>query len=293
VAGYFGCEAAVVVGSGYLANLVLLQAIGDGFTHLFADEAAHSSLVDAAGGLGRQLARFAHCDPGDLRSRLAASCTRSDRPLILTDGVFPARGEMPPLDQYARIAREFSGRVLVDDAHGVGVVGARGRGSLEVFGLTSDDCFLTGTLSKGFGTYGGIIPGSSALLERIRQKSSAFVGSTGLPLPLAAAAIASIDLLTADRDRIRGLQSAALAFKSELRDAGFEPPSSPAPIVSITHGDEERNRRLADLLLEGGIYPPFVNYPGAPQGGHFRFALSSAHRGADLGRLADAIIRSR
>ncbi len=297
LADFFETEDAAVFGSGYLANLVLLQAIGGTYTRLFVDEAAHSSLtyaVSAAATVNRDRThRFEHGEAHDLARLVSTHCGAGERPLVLTDGVFPARGEIAPLAEYAKIVRPLEGRLLVDDAHAVAVVGKTGKGSLELHGVPRTACYQTGTMSKGFGTYGGFITGSSELIKAIHEKSAAFTGSTGLPLPMAAAAIRSIEYLAAHTRRITGLQSKALAVKERLGRAGFDLPDTPVPIVSITHGNERRNEALRALLLERGIYPPFIHYPGAPRGGHFRFALSSAHRDSDVRLLVDTIIASR
>ena len=297
LADFFETEAAVVIGSGYLANLVLLQAIGESYSRYFVDEAAHSSLTDAASATATvetdRIHRFKHVDARDLARKVRAHCRAADRPLVLTDGVFPARGEIPPLAAYAKIVRPFEGRLIVDDAHAVAVVGDTGKGSPELCGIARTEYYQTGTLSKGFGVYGGFITGTSDLIDAVREKSAAFTGSTGLSLPMAAAAIRSIDYLAAHPRRITGLRIRALAVKEELRRAGFDLPDTPVPIISITHGDEERNNATRDLLKERGIFPPFIHYPGAPRGGHFRFALSSAHSDSDLRLLVDTIIASR
>jgi 7-keto-8-aminopelargonate synthetase-like enzyme len=192
----------------------------------------------------------------------------------MTDGVFPAQGEIPPLDQYGEIVGRYDGKILIDDAHGMAVVGKTGKGSWEEKGIPRDLIYQTGTLSKGFGVFGGIIPGKLQPISQIQEKSLAFVGATGLPLPLAAGAIKSIDYMLSHREVIIDLQKRALALKNQFRQLGFDLPQSPAPIFSITFYDENKNRRLYDLLIKNGIYPPFINYPGAPQGGHFRFIIT-------------------
>jgi len=289
IAQFFGTESAAVFGSGYLANTVLLQAVARGFDVFLIDEQCHSSITDAVSQSGREMLAFAHLDPDDLQQRAERYVGPGQRPLILTDGVFPARGEIPPLRSYADIARNYGGVILVDDAHGVGVVGATGKGSTECEGIAQEAFYLTGTLSKGFGVFGGIIPGSEDLIRRIHTDSPAFVGSTGLPLPIAAAALTSVTYLRDNLGLITGLQDRALRLKTALRGLGFDLPLSPAPIISITFGDEKKNASLRDLLTNRGIYPPFNKYPGSPKGGHFRFALSSAHTGDQVSQLLDAI----
>lgn len=273
---FFGCDAAVVLPSGYMSNTVLVQAIERDFGAFFLDDASHSSLFDAIGQFDKPLVRFEHLDAMSLKEQLTRHLPANTRPLVLTDGVFPARGEMPPLKTYSDIVSEYGGKIVIDDAHGMAVTGPTGKGTWEALDIDRGTILQTGTLSKGFGVAGGIIPADSALAQQIYEKSLAFIGCTGLALPLAAAAIESISHLRSNRHLIAGLQKRSLALKHRFMDLGFVMPDAPTPIFSITFDDEKKNRRLEQILLKNGIYPPFIHYPGSPQGGHFRFILTSA-----------------
>jgi 7-keto-8-aminopelargonate synthetase-like enzyme len=275
VAEFFESEQSVVFPSGYLGNLILLQAIADEYDPFLLDQISHSSIVDAARQSGKRMVFFNHLDAQDLDQKLKEHVRARLKPLIMTDGVFSARGEIPPLDQYVEIVRRYDGKILIDDAHGMAVVGKSGKGSWEEKGISRDLIYQTGTLSKGFGVFGGIIPGNRQLISEIQKKSLAFVGATGLPLPFAAAAIKSVDYILSHREIIVDLQKRSLELKNQFHQLGFDLPQSPAPIFSITFYDENKNRRLYDLLIKNGIYPPFINYPGAPRGGHFRFIITS------------------
>ena len=275
VAEFFESEQSVIFPSGYLGNLILLQAIADEHDLFLLDQISHSSIVDAARQSGKRMVFFNHLDAQDLDQKLKEHVRTRLKPLIMTDGVFPARGEIPPLDQYVEIVRRYGGKILIDDAHGMAVVGKSGKGSWEEKGIPRDLIYQTGTLSKGFGVFGGIIPGDRQLISEIQKKSLAFVGATGLPLPFAAAAAKSVDYMLSHRDIIVDLQKRSLALKNQFRQLGFDLPQSPSPIFSITFYDEDKNKRLYDLLIKNGIYPPFINYPGAPPGGHFRFIITS------------------
>jgi len=275
VAEFFESEQSVVFPSGYLGNLILLQAIADEYDLFLLDQISHSSIVDAARQSGKRMVFYNHLDAQDLDQKLKKLVHARLKPLIMTDGVFSARGEIPPLDQYVEIVRRYDGKILIDDAHGMAVVGKSGKGSWEEKGIPRDLIYQTGTLSKGFGVFGGIIPGNRQLISEIQKKSLAFVGATGLPLPFAAAAIKSVDYILSHREIIVDLQKRSLELKNQFHQLGFDLPQSPAPIFSITFYDENKNRRLYDLLIKNGIYPPFINYPGAPRGGHFRFIITS------------------
>jgi 8-amino-7-oxononanoate synthase len=275
IAAFFESEESAVFPSGYLGNTIMLQAIADEYDIFLLDRISHSSLVDAARQSGKKIILFEHLDAQDLDQKLKEHVQARFRPLIMTDGVFPARGEIPPLDQYIEIVKRYDGKILIDDAHAMAVVGKSGKGSWEEKGIPRDLIYQTGTLSKGFGVFGGIIPGKRQLISQIQNKSLAFVGATGLPLPLAAGAIKSVDYMLSHRQVIVDLQKRALELKDQFRQLGFDLPPSPAPIFSITFYDEDKNRRLHKILIRNGIYPPFIDYPGAPPGGHFRFILTS------------------
>jgi len=292
IARFVGAEAAAVFASGYLANLVLLQAAAAEFQRFFIDAEAHSSLFDAAAVLpAHAVHRFRHADAEDLAARVRADLAAGERPLVLTDGVFPSRGEMAPIGAYWDVIAPQGGRILVDDAHAVAVVGASGKGSAEEHGLSRASVLQTGTLSKGIGTSGGFVAGSRELVQDVEERSLAFIGSTGMSVPLAAAGVAALDLLARSPSMIAGLRARVLAAKERVRSLGLDIPRSPAAILSVTLGDAGRNRALREALLEAGIYPPFIHYPGGPPGGHFRFTLASAHTDEDVEALLGVIAR--
>ncbi|GLR19974.1 aminotransferase class I/II-fold pyridoxal phosphate-dependent enzyme [Portibacter lacus] len=275
VADFFDTDASAVYTTGYLSNLIMLQAIADDFDIFIMDEGSHSSLESAVKITGKKVIKFKFLDAQHLQEMIEQHVLPQSKVLVMTDGVFPARGDMAPLEDYVQILSKYDGKILVDDAHAMAVIGPTGKGTWEEKGVDKEMIYQTGTLSKGFGTLGGVITGSAELIEKIQNKSSAYVGSTGLALPLAAAGIRSIDYLLDNPDLITGLQQRTLKLKQRFKEIGFEMPNSTVPIFSITYHDEERNLILRDLLLKNGIYPPFINYPGSPEGGHFRFILTS------------------
>jgi 8-amino-7-oxononanoate synthase len=288
-ANFFQTEAAAVFGSGYLSNIIFLQAASKYHDIFFLDEISHSSIVDAVKQSGNPMIYFRHMDADNLEKKMRNHLKPGNMPLITTDGVFAARGDIPPLSDYAQIAAKYDAKILTDDAHAMAVVGPTGKGSWEHAGIDRHIVYQTGTLSKGFGVYGGVIPENYDIIDKIQKGSNAFIGSTGLPLPVAAAAIKSIEYLQQNLQLIRGLQTCSLALKEKLGRLGFDLPLFPSPIISITFNDEKKNKMLHKILLENGIYPPFTNYPGAPPGGHFRFAISSVHEDSQIDLLYEAI----
>ncbi len=280
IAQFFDVEAAVVLPGGYMSNIILLQAIADTFDTIFLDEKSHPSIVDAAsmaaGTAGKKVFRYAHVSPQDLRTKMRKHLMAGSRPLIMTDGVFPFDGVMPPLRDYAEIIEDYDGKIVLDDAHAMAVTGRQGKGSWEEAGIGRDRIYQTGTLSKAFGAYGGIIPGSGELAWRIHQRSSAFAGCTGLPLPVAAAAIFTVSYLFSNRQKITALQKKATGLKARFRKLGLSMPDNPVPVFPVYFNDEDKNDRLKKLLIKNGIYPSFIKYPGAPADGMFRFIITSS-----------------
>jgi glycine C-acetyltransferase/8-amino-7-oxononanoate synthase len=289
-AAFLGGEEAVVFSSGYLAGTVIVQAVKDSFDRIVIDSAAHSSLTGASLEMPRdRIHPFEHASPEDLERTVRRTVRGGEKFLLLTDGAFPGSGEIPPLREYLRIAGERGGALLVDDAHALATVGRTGKGTWEEMGIPAAAVLQAGTLSKGFGAFGGVVAGSRDLIEKIRGKSLAFTGSTGIPLPLAAAGIRAIGVLEAHPEMISGLQVRMAAVKASVRAMGLPAPESPAPILSVSLGNEDLNLRLRRLLLERGIYPPFIHYPGSPPGGHFRFTFSSVHTDEEVEMLLGAL----
>jgi 7-keto-8-aminopelargonate synthetase-like enzyme len=231
--------------------------------------------------------KFRHCDAVDFAGTIGR-CGKGARPIVLTDGMFSHNGSAAPLKAYLKFLPR-DGMIIVDDAHGAGVLGQRGGGTPEHEQVIRHQIIQCITLSKAFGVYGGAILGTPALREKIFQRSRAFIGSTPVPPPLANAALAS---LKAFRSRGAGLRSRlyrnAQYVKSELEQAGFEIPAMPGPIVPVYLKDERESVALKKHLLAAGILPPFLKYPGGDANGYFRFVISSEHSKTQL----DALIRA-
>lgn len=289
-ARFLGTEAAVSVPSGYLSNLALLEAVGRDFARFFVDEEAHSSLSDPCLRLARDRAhRYRHLDPEDLRERIRENLRPGERPLVLTDGVFPSRGEIAPIAEYLAAVRDFDGQVLVDDAHAIGVLGRTGKGTPEELGVPPGTVFQTGTLSKALGSFGGLIAVSAKIARRVEEESSVYLGATGLALPLLAAGIRAIEILEREPERIARLRERTLRWKGRIAALGYAVPATPAPILSIAPRGKEARDALRESLLARGIYPPYISYPGAPAGGHFRLTFSSEHSEEEFAALASAL----
>jgi 7-keto-8-aminopelargonate synthetase-like enzyme len=250
------------------------------------DERAHGCLADAAQLLDCPVLKFKHRDAKDL-ARIT-SRVGDCKPLLLTDGLFSHDGSIAPLEEYLAILPKH-GMVLLDDAHGAGVLGKNGRGCAEYLGASRRRIIQTITLSKAFGVYGGAVLGSRALRSAIIARSRVFSGNTPLPLPLANAAIKSLEILRTD-EKLRARLAANVArVKAKLMSAGLDIINSPSPIISITPQSARAADALKRRLLASKIFPSFIKYPGGPPSGFFRFAISSEHSPKQLDALAAAL----
>jgi glycine C-acetyltransferase/8-amino-7-oxononanoate synthase len=284
LASFFGSETALVFPDGYLAPMAAAQALEGEFSHAFIDEFAHAALADAARMLNCPVKTFAHRDASALAHGLSRLDNRA-RPLVLTDGMFSHDGSTAPLSDYLKILPR-PGMILVDDAHGAGVLGGKGRGALEHAGVGRTRIIQCATLSKAFGVYGGVVLGSRVLREKILARSRLFAGSTPLPPPLAAAALAALNILRRDPARRKRLFHNVAFLRERLRRAGWEIAETPGPIIRLPLMNTAAANDLKKRLLAAGIYPPFLEYGKASAGGVFRFVISSEHTRAQLEKVA-------
>lgn len=288
LADFFAVESALLVSSGYMTNLVVAQALAGNFSHALLDERSHPSLADAA--------RFLDCPVLQFKSRDAEALAQSVRRcgphsklIVLTDGMFSHDGSAAPLSEYLRVLPKDA-MLLVDDAHGAGVLGRTGKGTVEYAGAGRRRLIQTVTLSKAFGAYGGAILGATRFRRQILERSRMFVGSTPLPLPLANAALEGVRLLKADNGLRQRLAQKAAYVKAALREAGLPLADTPGPIVPLLPRRASEAARLNRALLAAGIYPPFIQYPGGPPSGYFRFVISSEHSRRQLDALLEVLL---
>ncbi len=287
LAKFFGAPDALLVSGGYPASTVVAQALAGGFSHVLMDERAHPALQDAAAHFGCPILKFKHRDPEDLK-RTVARCGRGSRFIVLTDGMFSHDGSAAPLNAYLKVLPRDA-QLLVDDAHGAGVLGATGKGTLEHAGVGRQRIIQCVTLSKAFGVYGGAVLGTRALREKILTRSRAFIGCTPLPPPLANAAVQSVRILSGGATLRARMGRNVTYVKEALRRAGFAIPELPGPIIAIHPRSEAETRALRRRLLAAGIYPPFLKYAGAEKG-FFRFVISSGHTRAQLDALVAVLL---
>lgn len=304
-AQFFGLEGSFYFASGYLSNAVLLQTLAADFDLLFLDESAHYSVVEAAQAVRRPLVRFRPRDPEDLQRGLQQHLGPHQRPLVLTDGVSPSLGCVSPIDRYRRILEPYDGAaILVDDAHGMGTIGDHGRGTLDFLGLWSNAVndepaaavrtpvrlYVGGTLSKALGGFGGIVPGSAALLRRVRAATHYYEGASGPPTPVAAASACALELVQRHPELRRRLQDNVRAVRNGLRQLGLSVDESPTPIVPVQAGTAEQMQRLqAELQQRGIIVPYMATYSGLGPAGALRVAVFATHTDEMIQRLLETL----
>ncbi|MDY6978362.1 MAG: 8-amino-7-oxononanoate synthase [Pseudomonadota bacterium] len=291
LAAFVGRPRALLFSTGYMANLGVASALLGRKDAMFEDRINHASLVDAAQLSGARLQRYRHADSDHLQQLLDSS--KASTRLIATDGVFSMDGDLAPLPSLARLAREQEAWLMVDDAHGLGVIGASGRGSLEESELGIDEVpILVGTLGKGFGTFGAFVAGEEALIETLIQQARSYIYTTALPPAVAEATRASLQLVQTEGWRREKLQQLIAQFRAGAAQLGLELGPSTTPIQPWIVGETERAVVLSEKLKEQGILISAIRPPTVPRGtARLRITFSAAHEPADITQLL-AIIES-
>ena len=287
IADFLNEPAAVLTATGYLASLAVAQGLRDQATHVVVDASAHNCVQDGARLSGLPILSFASGDVRALRSVLS-NLPPSARPLVATDGVYGIRGGMAPLKDYLE-AVPAAGWLWVDDAHGLGSVGPTGRGSPEFFSLRDSRLIRSVTFSKALGVAGGAVIGDASLMEQVRTRAGAYLGSSAPPLAIAAAIAAAVVRVDKLPGRVRRLQELARRFSNALPSRPEILNDSRTPVTAIHPRDAAQAQRLTEALTQAGFVPPWIRYPGGPGGGFFRIALKATHSRSQMDRLSRAI----
>ena len=288
LADFFGTEAAVLVGSGYSTNIAVAQSLAGKFLRCLIDSRSHPALKDAARFLDCLTMPFAHREATDL-TRCVRECDAGTSLIVLSDGLFAHDGSVAPLAEY-REALSPDALLLVDDAHGAGVLGPSNQGTHDHCGVSRRRLVQTTTLTKAFGAAGGVILCTHDLREKIFENSALFQGSTPPPIPMACAALKSLEILKSDSSFRGRLTANKNYLLTRLQQAGVViGPNTPGPVWSFVPASVEQRDKLYHSLVSRRIYPPLIRYPGGPAIGYFRFAISSEHTLEQLTDLADAL----
>ena len=289
-------ERALLFSTGYMANLAAVGCFAGAGDVVLLDRLSHASLIDAALLSRARLRRYAHADAAAAERLLQGAAARprdGSTPvrLLATDGVFSMDGDLAPLPALAAAARRHGAYLLVDDAHGLGVLGAEGRGSLESLGLSAEEApLLVGTLGKAFGTFGAFVAGSQALIELLMQRARPYVYTTALPHPLAAATRAALSLAQREPWRRERLRALTLRFRTAARQRGIALSDSTTPIQPILLGSAEAALIASRALFEAGLWVAAIRPPTVPRGAsRLRITLSAEHTEEEIDTLVAAL----
>ena len=292
LAEFTGRERALLFSTGYMANLGVLQALLGRHDTVVEDRLNHASLLDASRLAGCRTRRYRHGDPEHATALLEASGPQHSR-LIVTDGVFSMDGDLARLPALAVAAQRHGAWLMVDDAHGLGVLGERGGGSCEHFRLSAAEVpVLMGTLGKAFGTAGAFVAGSRMLIETLTQFSRTYIYTTAMPAAIAAATRESLAIAGRESWRRDRLQSLIDHLRRGLTQLGLAHPGSVTPIQPVILGASGLATAMAEALLERGLLVPAIRPPTVPEGtARLRITLSAAHTEAQVDRLLETIDR--
>jgi len=289
LAAFKGVEAAITFQSGFTANLASIPALVGKEDVIFSDRLNHASIIDGCRLSGAKIIAYEHTDPASLEAQIRENLSQFRRALVVTDGVFSMDGDIAPLDKIYEVTKKYDLLLMVDDAHGEGVLGRGGRGIVDHFGLHGKVDVEIGTLSKAFGVVGGVVAGSSVIVEWLRQRGRPFLFSSAVTVPDAAACLAALDLLEGSTDLVDKLWSNAKYFKAGMKELGFDTGASETPITPVMLGEAPLAQQFSRELFEAGVFAMAIGYPTVPQGkARIRVMISAAHERADLDQGLEA-----
>ena len=281
IAQFKGTEDAIVFGTGYMANVGVLTSVVEKGDLILSDSLNHASIIDGCRLSRADVAVYRHCDMDDLATQLEQSHHR--RKLIVTDGVFSMDGDIAPLPDIVKLAKKHDAMVMVDDAHGTGVLGrgGSGKGTCDHFGVDVD--IRMGTLSKALASQGGFVTGSLELVEFLRNKAKPFIYSTAPPPSSMGAAIGALDVIESESDNpVRRLWENISYYKKGLVGLGYDITST-TQIIPIMIGDTKTTMEVSQYLMDNGIYAPGIRPPTVAEGtGRIRTSIMATHTKEDL-----------
>ena len=292
LAKFMGKEAALVFSTGYLTNLGSISALADKGDVVILDKDAHACIVDGARLSYGDVKRFRHNDIRDLERILSSVPERSGK-LVVVDGLYSMEGDLAPLSDIVRLAREYKARLLVDDAHGIGVLGARGAGSCEALGVEDQVDLVMGTFSKSFASLGGFIAGPREVMDYLRHHARALIFSASMTPASVAAALAALDIIESDegaklRDRLRQI---SITMRDGFRARGLEVGSgSETPIVPIFIGDRMKTMQVWRKILDRGVFVNAILVPAvAPGRDLLRTSYMASHKDEQLQTILQVV----
>ncbi|NLJ73491.1 MAG: glycine C-acetyltransferase [Firmicutes bacterium] len=290
LAEFKNVEACLVFQSGFTANSGTVSCILGREDVIISDELNHASIIDGSRLSRAQIKVYPHADMEGLRKALTEAEGRHK--LVVTDGVFSMDGDIAPLPEIVKLAKEFGAIVMVDDAHASGVLGRNGRGTIDHFDLHGQVDIQVGTLSKAIGVLGGYVAGPQKLIDYLVQRARPVLFSTSHPPAVTAAGMAAIDLLQEQPEIIDRLWENTEFFRSGLQSLGFDTGNSVTPIIPVIVGDEKQAMQLADELFDNGVFAQGIAFPTVPRGkARVRNIITAAHTESDLQYALDVFAK--
>ncbi len=292
LAAFKGVEAAITFQSGFTANLATIPALVGKDDVIFSDRLNHASIIDGCRLSGGKIVPYEHCDVASLDAIIKENLSQFRRAIIITDGVFSMDGDVAPLDKISDVARKYDLLLMVDDAHGEGVLGKGGRGIVDHFGLHGKVDVEIGTMSKAFGVVGGVVAGNAVIVEWLRLRGRPFLFSSAVTVPDAAACIAALDILESSTELVDRLWDNAKYFKAEMKNLGFDTGLSTTPITPVMLGEAPLAQQFSRELFEMGVFAMSLGFPTVPQGkARIRVMISAAHAKGDLDKGLEAFAK--
>ena len=283
LATFKGAEAAITFQSGFTANLATIPALVGKEDVIFSDRLNHASIIDGCRLSGAKIVAYEHNDPASLEEQIKANLPAYRRGLVVTDGVFSMDGDIAPLPDLYQVTQKYELPLMVDDAHGEGVLGRGGRGIVDHFGMHGKVDIEVGTLSKAFGVMGGIVAGSSLIVDWLKQRGRPFLFSSAMTVPDVAACLAAVELLSASTELVDRLWDNARLFKQEMKKLGFDTGKSETPITPVMLGEAALAQQFSRELFEEGVFAMPIGFPTVPKGlARIRVMISAAHSQSDL-----------
>ncbi|KAB2952180.1 8-amino-7-oxononanoate synthase [Heliorestis acidaminivorans] len=290
LATFKGTESALVFSTGYATNVGTLSALADPDWVIFCDRLNHGSIIDGCRLSGAKLVVYKHCDVEDLEKKIKRYHRTNGKGLIVTDGVFSMDGDLAPLPAIVDLAKKYNLLTMVDDAHGTGVLGATGSGTVAHYNLQNQVDIQMGTLSKAFASEGGYIAGHESLITYIRHKAKSFIYSTAPAPHTIAISLKALEIIQEDGERRKSLSEKSQWFRRELTTMGFQVPMNDTPIIPLLIGEADLALQYSKLLFEAGLYVPAIRPPTVPQGtSRLRFSIMATHSYEDLSLALEKI----
>jgi glycine C-acetyltransferase len=285
-------EAALSLQSGFQANAATIPALVGKEDVIFSDRLNHASIIDGCRLSGGKIIPYDHCDVASLEAVIKENLAHFRRAMIITDGVFSMDGDVAPLDKIYEVAKKYDILLMVDDAHGEGVLGKGGRGIVDHFGLHGKVDVEIGTFSKAFGVVGGVVAGKAIIIEWLRQRGRPFLFSSAVTPPDAAACIAAIDMLEASTELVDRLWDNARYFKTEMKRLGYDMGVSTTPITPVMLGEAPLAQQFSRELFDAGVFATATGFPIVPLGkARIRVMISAAHAKDDLDKGLEAFAK--